>query len=527
MLFITLVTLFAFISINQASDLQKYFNLIDLNSDGKIFSDEIFEFLNKFYEEEPDQLTLTPFQSLQIENTIIKRYNQNSTNNYLTLSDLERLFTDLYALQNQIPTFLFEEFQPEQVHLSYTHNIYNEMFISFVTHERPSSNLRPMIQYCDQDCIAIGDTTTYNVDDWHYWIHFIYIKDLQPGNKYNYKLGFIDSDNKTIRHIFSNELWTFKTMPLIEKQDKEIVYIYGDMGTVMPLGSEVMKSIIEDFNKYKNEQADYVVHVGDIAYAGTGKELEIQTIWDLYMNQIAPISSQIPYMTATGNHEKYNNYTSYKTRFFMPSKTNRTSLEIDGNFYFSFETNFIQWIILSTEHPYTTGSPQRIFLENMLEQYKQKWEGKERPWLIVVGHRPMYSSDQQTDSGRLQPELEPVLLEYGVDLAIWGHMHCYERTTPVKYNITDKDHFSPDGKIYKHNATEFNQTFPIHLTIGTAGAWIDETWIPKPEWSQIRYQKYGFGKLFIYNRTHLEFKSILTDKIVPAEEDSFMIIRQF
>ncbi len=61
-------------------------------------------------------------------------------------------------------------------------------------------------------------------------------------------------------------------------------------------------------------------------------------------------------------------------------------------------------------------------------------------------------------------------------------MHCYERTTPVTYNnFTDKDHFSTDGKMYKHNATE-------------------------TEWSQTRNQKYGFGKRFIYNKTHLEFK---------------------
>ncbi|CAF1277538.1 unnamed protein product [Rotaria sordida] len=532
MLFITLVSLFGFILITKTSDLQKYVDLIDINNDGKLFSDEILLFFNKFYEEKQDQLSISSLSSIKkqkdILHNVIKRYNYNSSANYLTLLDLKQLFFDLYSLQNQIPTFLFNNLEPEQVHLSYTHDVFTEMYISFVTRKRPSSNLRPIVKYCDHECIAIGDTTTYNVDNWHYWIHFIYIKGLEPGVKYNYKLGFIDSDNVTIKHLYSNEIWTFKTMAQIAKQEKEIVYIYGDMGTIMPLGFDVMKSIIKDFNTHKDEQANYVVHVGDIAYAGTGHEKEIQTIWDLFMNQISPISSQIPYMTATGNHEKYYNYTSYKTRFFMPSKTKPTSLEIDGNFYFSLETNLVQWIFLSTEHNYTNGSSQRKFLEYILQQYEQKWKMKERPWLILVGHRPMYSSDQATDSGNLQSELEPLIIKYGVDLAIWGHMHCYERTTPVKYNnFTDKDHFSSDGKIYKHNATEFNQTSPIHLTIGTAGALVHENWIPKPEWSQTRYQKYGFGKLFIHNKTHLEFKSILTDKTSSDDEDYFMIIRQF
>jgi hypothetical protein len=54
-------------------------------------------------------------------------------------------------------------------------------------------------------------------------------------------------------------------------------------------------------------------------------------------------------------------------------------------------------------------------------------------------------------------------------------MHCYERTTPVRYNnFADRDHFSPDGKLYIYNAIESSQANPIQLVIGTAGIWIKE-----------------------------------------------------
>ncbi|CAF0857188.1 unnamed protein product [Adineta steineri] len=69
-------------------------------------------------------------------------------------------------------------------------------------------------------------------------------------------------------------------------------------------------------------------------------------------------------MTATGNHEKYNNYTSYKKRFIMPSKTSPMSCELDENFYFNLETNFIQWLFLSTEHNYISGSLQNNISKN-------------------------------------------------------------------------------------------------------------------------------------------------------------------
>ena len=462
-------------------------------------------------------------------NEIIKRHNGHSTADHLTLADLERLLTGVYGSSSaMISSPPLNPMEPEQVHLSYTHDPATEMFISFVTRQRPPTNLRPVIEYTDEHLLAIGDTTTYDVHDWHYFIHFIHVRGLEPGGKYRYRLGFVESDNTTVRHLFSNEHWSFTTMSGEKNRRREIVDIYGDMGTILPLGFEVMKSMLKDFEEKKDEQADYIVHVGDIAYAGTGAEKEVQSLWDLFMNQISPLASRIPYMTATGNHEKYFNYTSYRTRFFMPSKSQPTSLETQGNFFFSLQTNLVLWIFMSTEHNYTAGSPQRAFLEDILERFAQKWQGKERPWLIVVGHRPMYSSDQATDSGRLQEEIEPLLVKYGVDLAVWGHMHCYERTTPVQFNqFTDREHFSADGKIYEHNATHFNQTSPIHLTIGTAGALIREQWTPRPPWSQVRYQKYGFGKLLIHNRTQLQFQSVLLDDTSSDLPDSLIIIRHF
>jgi hypothetical protein len=519
-------------SINITDDLKIYFNLIDLNHDGKATSDELGGFFDRFYEGKPEPLVSLSSNISSISKSmfdkLIQRYNQNSINNYLLLSDLKRIFNELYHLQNETFEDTYKGLDPEQVHLSYTHNVYNEIFLSFVTRERPSSNLRPMIKYCDEGCITIGNTTTYNVNDWNYWIHYILIDNLQPGIKYNYQIGFIEPNNKTILYLFSNDIWTFKTMTNYENREREIVYIYGDMGTFMPMGIEVMKGIIKDFINNTDEQANYVVHVGDIAYAGTGSEIEIEPIWDIFMNQISPIASQIPYMTATGNHEKYFNYTSYQTRFFMPSKTDPKNFELDQNLYFTLETNLVQWIFISTEHNYTKGSSQRLFIENALEQYRQKWKFKQRPWLIVVGHRPMYTSDKGANSGQLQQQLEPLLVQYGVDLAVWGHMHCYERTTPVKFNnVTDKEHFSSDGKVYKHNATTADQTSPIHLTIGMAGALINETWFTQPPWSHIRYATFGFGKLYINNETHLQFKTILLDPTLVNEEDHFMIIRQF
>ena len=80
---------------------------------------------------------------------------------------------------------------------------------------------------------------------------------------------------------------------------------------------------------------------------------------------------------------------------------------------------------------------------------------------------------------------------------------------------------------YEHDGKEFNQTSPIHLVVGFGGAWIDETWSDKPQWSQVRNQRYGFGKLFVHNKTHLEFRSTVLNKEHDDDEDQFTIIRHF
>lgn len=95
----------------------------------------------------------------------------------------------------------------------------------------------------------------------------------------------------------------------------------------MPFGFLVTEQMIQD--TFRFGLFDLIVHAGDIAYAGTGSKREFESIWDLWGNQVAPLASFTPYMTAVGNHESYYNFTSYISRFVVslpsPNKDDRTS----------------------------------------------------------------------------------------------------------------------------------------------------------------------------------------------------------
>ena len=79
------------------------------------------------------------------------------------------------------------------------------------------------------------------------------------------------------------------------------------------------------------------------------------------------------------------------------------------------------------------------------------------PWLIVAGHRPWYSTGGAGNQCfACQDFFEDLLYEYGVDLALFGHVHNSQRFDPLFKNRTD-----PRGLN--------NPTYPMYIVAGGAG----------------------------------------------------------
>ena len=49
--------------------------------------------------------------------------------------------------------------------------------------------------------------------------------------------------------------------------------------------------------------ANLTMVVGDLAYAGTGRELEFEPVWDVYGDLVEPLAANAPFMASVGNHE--------------------------------------------------------------------------------------------------------------------------------------------------------------------------------------------------------------------------------
>lgn len=421
-------------------------------------------------------------------------------------------------------------------HLSSTDSTSTSMRLSWVSGDKNPQQ----VQYGKDGTTKTSQVSTFSLNDmcnasyiqspakdfgWHDpgFIHSAVMTQLQPSTTYSYRYGsdFVGWSNQT----------TFRTPPAVGGGNDFHFLAFGDMGKA-PLDSSSVEhyiqpgsiSVVEGMKEeVESGRVDAIFHIGDISYA-TGFLIE----WDFFLHLINPIASRLPYMTAIGNHERdYDESGSvykltdsggecgvpYETYFQMP---------ISGKDkpWYSIEIASVHFTIISTEHNFSINSPQYEWMKNDMVSVNRS----RTPWLIFIGHRPMYSSVRgfpfSVDPNFVK-EVEPLLLQNKVDLALFGHVHNYERTCSVFKDNCKAMPFKDTNGIdtYDHN----NYTAPVHAIIGMAGFELDKfPPINVNKWSLARVSKFGYLR---GNATKEELSLEMVNADTRKVEDSFKIIK--
>ena len=293
----------------------------------------------------------------------------------------------------------------------------------------------------------------------------------------------------------------------------------------------------------QSDSFDIIHIVGDIAYAGLSsaipalnisKEDEFSHIWDLYGIQNQKLTAVKPFMVTNGNHERFYDWAAYTNRYKMPA-----SSQSNGNFWYSYNYGNIHMVSISSEHDLSADSPQIAFLINDLQQAVENRDNV--PWIVLNIHKPVYSTIEGAPSFR--DYIEQYLLEYDVDLVLFGHMHAYERISPVNnYVLT-----VPPATLHHADAYYSTGKGPVYVCQGNTGAMQGEKFIqPQPDWSAVRMANgihgrnksevaiddvysyrntFGYGIITSFNSTHLFYENIPnTEKI--RFSDRFWIVKR-
>nr|XP_023657946.1 acid phosphatase type 7 isoform X2 [Paramormyrops kingsleyae] len=382
--------------------------------------------------------------------------------------------------------------QPEQVHVSYP-GVHGSMVVTWTTFNETES----VVEYNEWGgklftLVAKGNATTFvdgGSEKRRLFIHRVTLSGLKPGSAYVYHCGSEAGWSDIFYFTALNE--SLEWSPRFA--------LFGDMGNENP------QSLARLQKETQVGMYDVILHIGDFAY---DMDEDNARIGDEFMRQVESIAAYVPYMTCPGNHEYRYNFSNYKNRFSMPGDTEGLwySWDIGPAHIISFSTE----VYFYPEFGKDLISKQYEWLKKDLEEASNPSKRQTRPWIITMGHRPMYCSNADKDDCTMfesivRRSLEDLFYLYGVDLELWAHEHTYERLWPVyKY------------KVYNGSAEEpyVNPRAPVHIITGSAGCREKhDGFIPKPrDWSALRSTDYGYTRMQVLNSTHLYLEQVSDDQ---------------
>ena len=262
---------------------------------------------------------------------------------------------------------------------------------------------------------------------------------------------------------------------------------------------DTVKNIID-------HDVELVLALGDLSYDSGAK---------CWLKIVKPIKEKTKIVI--GNHEAES---SKKLKDYMKA----FNLEKQ---YYSFNYKNVHFLALSTETAYDKGSKQYKFAENDLEQNAGN---SSIDWIVVFYHRNAYSSGGGLpDETNFRKTYHPLFDKYGVDLALQGHHHAYERMYPITFNDDNKNKPIVNAKDKVKGSNVFqNPDGTIFLTVGTGGAESMPVAKSKPFSAAKESGKFGIINIDIEkgNDTH----NILTDTFIDDKKkhkilDEFKIIK--
>lgn len=251
-------------------------------------------------------------------------------------------------------------------------------------------------------------------------LHEATISGLAANQAYFYRIEATAEDGQAI----NSGLLTFKTAVQVHEPFRFAVV--GDTESRPHINDRLAKQIW-------GERPNFMINLGDLTDAG---EKPHRYEWTHeYFVGMTQLISRIPVMAVPGNGESdlhwYNRYHRY------PGPENYYSFEYGNAAFFMLDSN-------RREEEFKPGGKQYQWLDEQLSKCQARWK-------IVCHHHATYTGEED-DYGDAwkRPQVQygdpfvrkivPLYEKYGVDLAMFGHLHLYERSHPIREGKVDAEY---------------------------------------------------------------------------------------
>ena len=268
------------------------------------------------------------------------------------------------------------------------------------------------------------------------------IDNLQPGRIYYYAVGHDGFDPADLTRF--GYIGSFTTAPSRRRIAKSFTFTaFGDEG--------VTADALADTGAIASQDPDFHLLAGDICYAdnsGSGLPVSVDgrngtdvydpRAWDLYLNQIEPVASRVPWMVATGNHDMEalyspHGYGGQEARWDLPDGGPKECPSVYSFIYANVGVISLDANDVSNEIPANkgySGGAQTTWLKQRLEFLRGQ---ADVDFIVVFFHHCTYSTtNNHASEGGAQKLWAPLFDQYKVDLVVNGHNHVYERSDPIR-----------------------------------------------------------------------------------------------
>ncbi|KAM0017932.1 putative Acid phosphatase [Helianthus debilis subsp. tardiflorus] len=246
--------------------------------------------------------------------------------------------------------------------------------------------------------------------------------------------------------------------------------------------------------------------------------------WDTYGRFAERIQAYNPWISTAGNHEieympymdEVDPFKQYLYRYPTPYAASESSSPL----WYAVRRASAHIIVLSSYSPFVKYTPQYKWLKAEFKKVN-RWK---TPWLIVVMHVPIYSSNSAhyMEGESMRAAFESWFVKYKVDVVFAGHVHAYERShriSNIEYDVT--------GGV---SCPVPDKSAPIYITIGDGGnqeGLASSFNDPQPDYSAFREASYGHSTLELINKTHAFYHWNRNDDGKKVATDSFVLRNQY
>ncbi|MBT2663247.1 phosphodiester glycosidase family protein [Bacillus sp. ISL-45] len=237
------------------------------------------------------------------------------------------------------------------------------------------------------------------------------------------KLEKLQQDTAYIYRVGDGKNWSdFDEFTTLKRKQSFQFAVLGD--TQSPSDLTDFNKILGDLNE---KDLSFMIHVGDLI-----DESSKFGQWDGALNSLNQYDKirTTDFVGTLGNHEYMGDADGSLAKAIFNSPANGP--EIDRGGTYSVEYNNMHISVLG----YTS---EKEVLEQQLEWLKQDVKNSDKPWKILVTHKPPYFTNPFGGNDIMKEKLPPVVDELGIDIVFSGHDHSYGRTKKLKAGKEDSN----------------------------------------------------------------------------------------